>query len=608
MAAFVTWQTPEEIEQWCTKEDLTEVKRLVHLMKKGYEMQKISVSALPLTLQVINNLFRSMSEPGANEELYSLIVDSLLDWDDKMQIECAQSFLTPLRLDLVNKRNREKTLKVAMQITSDDDYAENEELLDSWITVLETVVRQLEPKFVVEQVTQVVKDMMGLKHPLPKRKTANRILLAVCKNLGETAFDKEPSIIKLAMSLCDDNNYKIRRDGVIFLKEYFREGDKKAIAKSSRFQSMYLMHLTEFINDEDLHIQIDAIEAMVEILDQLDKEKVDNELVPCFLNFIDLSEQEEQQEILERIAELFGRVVFALSKFGLHLNYKVQVAAFYKFIAGHKAEEIRRHAVYNLPAMLVLYKPVETELSLNFSSLFLEFATEAGSDSRTTIAHCLHEAFRLIKDDDDTGDLRKCFLSLVTDADKDIQSIMNRHLALFVEKWGNKHTLENFKGRTAYQDSDGDATPQSRTSSNNGTDFTSAVSSKKRIAYVEDDSTPKLTPIYVLPENERELVFSDLLQRLLVFMNRLRSYPGWWREHLQLIRNLNQVVHLFYMPEIHTHVVPMLMEWVAAGNRELQQEACKCLAKIYQWQHHSTSRTELQGVINQQLFQSSRWS
>ena len=37
-------QTPEEIEMWCTKEDMGEVKRCAHLMKKGYEIQKISVS------------------------------------------------------------------------------------------------------------------------------------------------------------------------------------------------------------------------------------------------------------------------------------------------------------------------------------------------------------------------------------------------------------------------------------------------------------------------------------------------------------------------------------------------------------------------------------
>lgn len=85
-----------------------------------------------------------MQEPGANDELYSLIVDSLIDWDEKMQKECAYSFVPPLQLDLVNKRNKEKTIKVAVQITTDDDNAENEELLTAWIDVLEAVVGQVD--------------------------------------------------------------------------------------------------------------------------------------------------------------------------------------------------------------------------------------------------------------------------------------------------------------------------------------------------------------------------------------------------------------------------------------------------------------------------------
>lgn len=291
--------------------------------------------------------------------------------------------------------------------------------------------------------------------------------------------------------------------------------------------------------------------------------------MPCFLNFIDLSEQEEQAEILERIASIFGKCVFALSKFDLHMRYKSEIMQFYKLMTGHKTDKIRSFAVFNLPAMLLLYKSVESELNLSFYNMFYEFATNDSTENRITIALCLHEAFLLIKEEEDTSDLRKCFISLILDSDKEIMEIMNRNLSLFIEKWANKHTIDNFKGRTPYYDSEGETTPQSRTSSNNGDNFTSTVNKKKSTMYADEESTTKLTPIFASSEHESEILFSDLLQRLLVFMNRLRSYPGLWREHLQLIRNLNKVIHFFYMPEIHIHVVPMLLEWVAAGNREL---------------------------------------
>ena len=66
-----------------------------------------------------------------------------------------------------------------------------------------------------------------------------------------------------------------------------------------------------------------------------------------------------------------------------------------------------------------------------------------------------------------------------------------------------------------------------------------------------EDNSPKLPPIYVTPEHESELVYSDLLQRLMVYINNLRGYTGLWREHVKLIKNLTEVIHLFYMPEIH---------------------------------------------------------
>ena len=61
-----------------------ENEQYVKLLKKGYEIQKISV---------INNLHRHMKNPKANDELFSIILESILSWDENMQKECALSFI-----------------------------------------------------------------------------------------------------------------------------------------------------------------------------------------------------------------------------------------------------------------------------------------------------------------------------------------------------------------------------------------------------------------------------------------------------------------------------------------------------------------------------------
>ena len=54
-----------------------------------------------------------------------------------------------------------------------------------------------------------------------------------------------------------------------------------------------VQHLIEFLNDEDLHIQLDAIEAVTEILDCLTLDEIENDFVPCVLNFLDIEEQSQ---------------------------------------------------------------------------------------------------------------------------------------------------------------------------------------------------------------------------------------------------------------------------------------------------------------------------
>ena len=237
--------------------------------------------------------------------------------------------------------------------------------------------------------------------------------------------------------------------------------------------------------------------------------------------------------------------------------------------------QIRQLAAYNLPCMHLRYRDVQAANNISFQDIYLKFSEEEDSQIRLCIGSSLHEAFAIIKDDEDTTALRKCFLSYILDGAKDTLSIMNKNLAKIIFKYGNKHTMENFKGRTPYVDPNGseggdqskDSTPKSKTATTNkGSDFTSALidsTNAKKLTKKnthlginfdrmdEEDTGPKLPPIYVTSEHEDELVYSDLLQRLMVFINNCKAYNGLWREHAQLINQMVEVIHLFYMPEIH---------------------------------------------------------
>jgi len=276
--------------------------------------------------------------------------------------------------------------------------------------------------------------------------------------------------------------------------------------------------------------------------------------VPCVLNFLDIEDQ-SQIEIVQRTSEIFGVVLVKMKEFDLHMKYKEQIINFYREIIDHKEDQIRMKAVYNLPCMNLLYKSVESELKISFQEIYLKFSEDKEFDVRYCAATSLHEAFKLIEDEDDITCLRMVFVSYILDSSREMILLMNKSLPLMIKNYGNKHTIENFKGRTAYvqpnteRSSSGSGSPKSKPNEKNkGTDFSSAFAEGTKITLKKkntvmgisfddefNDNSPKLPPIYVTPENEKEVVYSDLLQRLMIFINNMRGFTGLWREHVKLI-------------------------------------------------------------------------
>lgn len=79
-----------------------------------------------------------------------------------MQKECAVSFIKPLQLNLFSKQNKEKMVKAAIQITTDEGNADNQNLIDVWIEVLELAVTGLEIPFITKNVILIIKEMIGM--------------------------------------------------------------------------------------------------------------------------------------------------------------------------------------------------------------------------------------------------------------------------------------------------------------------------------------------------------------------------------------------------------------------------------------------------------------
>ena len=53
-----------------------------------------------------------------------------------------------------------------------------------------------------------------------------------------------------------------------------------------------------------------------------------------------------------------------------------------------------------------------------------------------------------------------------------------------------------------------------------------------------DDDKPQKPNVFLTEENEEELVYSDILETLMIFITNIKNLEGDWREHRQLIQNI----------------------------------------------------------------------
>jgi len=174
-----------------------------------------------------------------------------------------------------------------------------------------------------------------------------------------------------------------------------------------------------------------------------------------------------------------------------------------------------------------------------------------------------------------------------------IYKTLNKNLVHFIKNYCNKHTLDTFQGRTPcpelsqFYDDDCLDGVLNKTFDRKD-DIRKTFQSLKSAPLTQtmegfgdrEESQFKMPMIFALPENQSEVVYSDLLQRLMVLVHRIKEVGGMWREHVQLVQNLVEVIDLFYMPEVHVYLVPLLFDFLVNGNKTLREVSCECLAKI----------------------------
>lgn len=311
-----------------------------------------------------------------------------------------------------------------------------------------------------------IQELLNKKHAMPKRKKGIELATAMAMNVKQKAHDDEPMFMRLIMVICSDTDYKIRTDGAIFFKEFFKQSAAQFVG-SERYEDVFLPEIIELVNDEESYVSVEALEGLLEVLEHVDLETVESEIMPNILKLI--AHDNRIQEITVRMAQIIGKVVFKLSRnsANLHRKYQTEIIEFYTRICDdYETEDCRFHAAYNLPCFHACYRPPmailddddedkksdgsEIELKgdrcnlvpLDFQELYLRFANDEQNRIRVTVACSLHEAFKLMGPEEDTQKLRNAFHDLLGNTDIEVMKAMTGNFSEVLELYCNDDAVD----------------------------------------------------------------------------------------------------------------------------------------------------------------------
>lgn len=247
--------------------------------------------------------------------------------------------------------------------------------------------------------------------------------------------------------MCSDTNYIIRLDAAIFFREYLQE-HASALIGTARLEEYFLPEIYELLNDEESYVRIEAIEAVLEVLEKLELQMIEDEFIPNLIKTLSL--EKNHDEIIVRMSKNIGKIVYKLSAFDLHVKYKEELLTFFKAMVNYKDEECVIYGIYNLPCFHALYRDkvkappgtaatqstqvtetpngeevkFEEEFGsaeeIDFQDLYYQYANKQNIRMREITASCVHEAFKLVNDTEDIRKLQMTVLELLSEDNKTV--------------------------------------------------------------------------------------------------------------------------------------------------------------------------------------------
>ena len=85
---------------------------------------------------------------------------------------------------------------------------------------------------------------------------------------------------------------------------------------------------------------------------------------------------------------------------------------------------------------------------------------------------------------------------------------------------------------------------------------------------------------FISSEFKVEIVYQELLPKLLIYDEHIYGMIGLWRQHTEFIDKFADTLKLFHMPELQDNYVQTLFKYLQSGNIQLRAKVCKAIVQI----------------------------
>ncbi|RKP18779.1 ARM repeat-containing protein [Rozella allomycis CSF55] len=425
--ALKTQKTKEEIEKFLVDESLNDVDRALHLLKRGVNVQKLSI---------LNSMEKLLEEypQESIQRFFPEAIKHVYIEGPQFQLAFGKAIQELIKTNLVPKSFIQHSLFPCLKKIFQVDSEEWQDIMLSVYPYLgtDTLENEVRLLLICKMVLPEALIFGGIAQPVASRRWCCRAIGGLASLLPSKRI--EDGFLKKAIALSQDTDHEVRSCMCAQMNSIAR-GIGLMGTKSDLIDD-YM----ELLVDEYEDVRIAAITNFAELLEFLDQETKEDIVWPYWKQVI---EENHSDTIEQVIAAKFGKYLWSFK------DAEEMDLVMRKFMEYSKSEDesLRLSAVYNFPAVVAVAGLRYEENHLH--EILQSFCDDESSGVKMTLASSIHD-IAIILARQAPRYLTEAFLKLLDDNDIDVVISALANCYITFEKLKNEDEelpMEGFDNR-----------------------------------------------------------------------------------------------------------------------------------------------------------------